>query len=104
MPRALSQPSSDASCAVCASSDRRSLTTTPLASGALVVVCGSHAVAHARVDGAARSVAELRAMLGERRDRHRRGDSADEVDELARSLSAGFCPERRRVDRRGLDA
>jgi hypothetical protein len=99
-------PSSVAhSCAVCGSSDSRTLSSTALASGALVIVCGSHAVAHARAGRSAGSVSELRAMLVERRAANDRRDAyVGETDELAQSLAAAFNAERRGPGRRSADA
>ncbi len=91
-------------CVVCGSVDGRTLTTTPLASGALVIVCGGHAVAHARMELPARTARELASMLRERRDRDRRDSYRGEVDELAAALAAGFAPDRRRIGRRRGDA
>jgi hypothetical protein len=96
-------PDPSFSCAVCGLSDARALTTTPLASGALAVVCGSHALAHGRADRIAESLDDLARMFGERRVRLRRAAYPGEVDELARALSAGFSPDRRRVGRRLKD-
>ena len=102
---ALSQLSSaPSSCAVCGSQDARTLSTTPLASGAVVIVCGSHAVAHARARTTARSVRDLRAMLAERRTtRDRRGSYKKAVDEIARSLAITFRDERCGGGRRAID-
>jgi len=94
-------------CVVCGSSDARTLSTTPLASGAMVTVCGSHAVAHARASRAAGTVRELRSMLCDRRESDDRRDRTDrylgETDELASSLTAAFSGERRGPGRRSLD-
>jgi len=96
------------SCSVCGSRDARSLASTALASGAMVVVCGSHAIAHARQIHPARSITELRSVLGERRETDERRDSRNaslgEVDELAQGLSAAFAPDRRGPGRRRADA
>ena len=54
-------------CVVCGSSDQRSLSFTRLLEGERVTVCGSHKVAHHRSEAIARSVDELRSMIGERR-------------------------------------
>jgi hypothetical protein len=100
------QPSSTAilSCSVCGSRDARTLSSTALASGAIVVVCGSHAVAHARESRPARTAAELRTMLGERRGSPDRRDGHDgrlgEPDELAQGLAAAFAEDRRVPGRR----
>ncbi len=96
------------SCVVCGAADTRTLSSTPLASGAMVIVCGSHAVAHARASRAARSVSELQGMLGDRRASNERRDRTrrdlGETDELAECLSAAFVSERRGPGRRSLDA
>ena len=98
-------PTNALSCCVCGSSDARTLTTTPLTSGALVVVCGSHATAHAREGRAARTGPELRALLKDRRARpDRRDPRTGDADELAQQLSAAFCGERRSDGRRRADA
>jgi hypothetical protein len=99
-------PSSVAhSCVVCGSSDSRTLSSTALASGAVVIVCGSHAVAHARATRSAGTVGELRAMLAERRGKKGRRDALPlETDELAQSLASAFNAERRGPGRRSADA
>jgi hypothetical protein len=89
-------------CVVCGSHDARTLSTTTLASGAVVIVCGSHALAHGRLSGPARSASDLRAMLGERRSPSDRRDEG--TDELARDLALAFNPERRAAGRRREDA
>lgn len=92
-------------CSVCGSTDARTLSTTPLASGSIVVVCGSHAVAHARLGRPAETVAELRKTLADRRDRDDRRDRRPgDVDELAASLASAFTAERRGQGRRRVDA
>jgi hypothetical protein len=97
--------SSTHTCAVCGSSDARGLSSTALASGAVVIVCGSHAVAHARAPRAARTLGELRDLLGERRESHDRRDGyRGETDELAQRLSAAFNEDRRGPGRRRADA
>jgi hypothetical protein len=92
-------PTAHLSCAVCGSCDARTLSSTALASGALVVVCGSHAVAHGRLDRPASTVSELRARLEDRRTSHDRRDARDsrlgESDALADGLAAAFAGERR---------
>jgi hypothetical protein len=102
---ALSQLSpAPSSCAVCGSQDARTLSTTPLASGAAVIVCGSHAVAHARAGYTARSVRDLRAMLAERRTtKDRRGSYKSAIDAVAQSLSITFKDERCGAGRRAAD-
>ena len=102
-PTRSSAPSSD-SCTVCGSRDARTLSTTALASGEMIVVCGSHAVAHARAEAPARTATELRAMLADRRDRtDRRNAYKGETDELALALTTAFTRERRGAERRNAD-
>ncbi len=87
------------SCVVCGVSDSRVLTTTRLAAGELVVVCGSHELAHRRahVESPVRTVTQLRALVGDRRtDRERR----TEGDELALHLQLAFSSDRRVRDER----
>lgn len=55
------------SCAVCATNDVRVLAATRLLGGELVIVCGSHKVAHQRSERIAATVDELRDLVGERR-------------------------------------
>jgi len=98
-------PSGSRACAVCGSVDARTLSSTTLASGVVLTVCGSHAVAHARAPRQARTVADLRALLADRREsQDRRGRHAGEVDELAQSLAAAFRADRRGPGRRLADA
>jgi hypothetical protein len=54
-------------CVVCGSTDGRSLSFTRLLEGERVTVCGSHKVAHRRSETIARTVEELRTLVGERR-------------------------------------
>jgi hypothetical protein len=54
-------------CTVCGTSDVRVLAATRLLGGELVIVCGSHKVAHQRSERIAASVDELRELVGERR-------------------------------------
>jgi hypothetical protein len=54
-------------CVVCGSTDARALSFTRLLAGERVTVCGSHKLAHRRSDTLARSVDELRELVGERR-------------------------------------
>jgi hypothetical protein len=96
------RPAQPLQCVVCGSHDARTLSSTALASGAVVIICGSHALAHGRLDRPARSVSELRTMLGERRAPNDRRDC--ETDELARQLARAFNPERRIAGRRREDA
>jgi hypothetical protein len=89
------------SCCVCRERDARALTTTRLASGEVVVVCGTHELMHRRLAQPARSEAELRSALRQRRSSPRRGAGGDE---LGMRLSEAFASvERRRTgtDRRG---
>jgi hypothetical protein len=52
---------------VCGSTDGRVLSFTRLLEGERVPVCGSHKVAHHRSATIARTIEELRMMVGERR-------------------------------------
>ncbi|HEY8077802.1 MAG TPA: hypothetical protein VIF62_26935 [Labilithrix sp.] len=54
-------------CAVCGATDSRMMAYTRLEDGTRVTVCGSHKTAHRRSERLARSVDELRTMIGERR-------------------------------------
>jgi hypothetical protein len=54
-------------CAVCGTGDVRVLAATRLLGGELVIVCGSHKVAHSRSERVAASVDDLRELVGERR-------------------------------------
>jgi hypothetical protein len=54
-------------CVVCGTTDARLLSSTRLFEGERVVVCGSHKTAHRRSDAIARSIEELRTIVGERR-------------------------------------
>jgi len=96
------RPSHPLECVVCGSHDARTLSSTTLASGAVVIVCGSHALAHGRLGRPARSASDLREMLGERRSPADRRDG--DTDELARDLALAFNPERRTAGRRREDA
>jgi len=82
-----------APCVVCGASDARALTTTTLADGTRVPVCGSHELAHRRVGTPARTTEELVRLAAERRRRHRR---AARGDELAGMLTDAFGRTRRR--------
>lgn len=55
------------SCSVCGTNDVRVLAATRLLGGELVIVCGSHKVAHQRSERIAATVEELRDLVGERR-------------------------------------
>ncbi len=54
-------------CVVCGSTDQRVLSFTRLLQGERVTVCGSHKTAHHRSEMIARSIDELRILVGERR-------------------------------------
>jgi hypothetical protein len=54
-------------CAVCGTSDVRVLAATRLLGGDLVIVCGSHKVAHQRSERIAATVDELCDLVGDRR-------------------------------------
>lgn len=54
-------------CVVCGASDARTLSFTRLEAGARVVVCGSHKMAHRNSERMARTVEELRVIVGDRR-------------------------------------
>lgn len=87
-----------ASCAVCALADARALVSVILAGGQRVTLCGTHALMHRRCRATLRTIADLRASLGDRRETNRRG--IGEIDELAERLQAAFTQERRRRERR----
>jgi len=97
MVKRMNEPRRD-SCVVCGSGDARSLSTTTLADGSEVPVCGSHALSHARSGRLARTLADLRDLTGERRRVPDRRSVA--VDELARSLTDAFAPGRPRAQAR----
>jgi hypothetical protein len=68
------------------------LSSTRLAGGTVVTVCGSHELAHLRADAPAKSIEDLRILVGDRRtERERRTDA----DELALHLSLAFSGDRR---------
>lgn len=54
-------------CVVCGAMDARILSSTRLLEGERVTVCGSHKTAHHRSEKIARSIDELRVLVGERR-------------------------------------
>ncbi len=85
------------SCSVCGASDARTLEDIVLIGGARATLCGSHALMHRRSPTQARSAAQLRQLLGNRRSRAERRSSGDE---LADALSAAFSGDRRVADRR----
>jgi hypothetical protein len=82
------------SCIVCGHFDSRALSTTRLANGEIVVVCGTHELMHRRAENPAKTVADLRRMLTERRRGSRRGI---EGDELGMRLSEAFASSDRRA-------
>jgi hypothetical protein len=83
-------------CVVCGLRDARALSTTRLAGGTNVTVCGTHALIHERAQrrdaGPARTIHELRTLTSERRFRSRRGIPGDELGAI---LAAAFAGERR---------
>jgi hypothetical protein len=87
-------------CVVCGQADERSLSTTRLASGDLVVVCGTHELMHRRSERKATSALALRAMLRDRRELPRRQIVPDEL--AARLIDAFSARSNRRAsgDRR----
>lgn len=87
------------SCVVCGHFDARALTTTRLANGEVVIVCGTHELIHRRAESPAKSTADLRRMLTERRRGSRRGIDGDE---LGMRLSEAFASSDRR-DGTGTD-
>jgi hypothetical protein len=87
-----------AACAVCGLRDARALLEVELSGLSSVVLCGSHELVLRRLAKMPRTVGELRVMVGERRQMHRR--AAGEIDELAARLSDAFAPNRRTRERR----
>jgi hypothetical protein len=85
------------SCCVCGARDARALEDIVLIGGVRVTLCGSHALMHRRSAAEARSAAQLRELLGERRGRSERRSTGDE---LAEALTAAFSGDRRMADRR----
>ena len=79
-------------CVVCAERDERALSTLMLADGTRVVVCGSHDLIYRRSGQLAQTVAELRLITRDRRERAPRRDPGDELGER---LVAAFAPARR---------
>jgi hypothetical protein len=79
-------------CVVCAERDERALSTLMLADGTRVVVCGSHDLMYRRSGQLAQSIAELRIITRDRRERAPRRDVGDELGER---LVAAFAPARR---------
>jgi hypothetical protein len=82
---------------VCGASDARTLVDVVLMGGARAILCGSHELMHRRSPVQARSGAQLREML---RDRRGRRDRRSEGDELGAALAAAFSGEKRDGDRR----
>lgn len=92
---------SDRFCAVCGDRDARALLATHLSGGEPVTVCGTHDLMHRRAERPARSLAELREMVMDRRRTPDRRGSHPELDELGSQLARAFAPERRaEADRR----
>jgi hypothetical protein len=87
----------ESSCCVCKASDARTLVEVVLVGGVRATLCGSHALLHRRSPEQARSAADLRRVLGERRKRRER---RSEGDALGDALSAAFAGDRRAADRR----
>ena len=83
---------------MCGLRDARLLTKVALEAGADATLCGSHALLHDRSGRTAKTPAELRATLGERRSYDRR--ATGEGDELAERLAAAFTRDRRGAERR----
>jgi len=96
-PHAIGNDVSGSSCCVCGATDARSLVDVVLIGGAKATLCGSHALMHRRSPAQARSSAQLRQMLGDRRGRR---DRRLEGDELGAALTAAFSGDRRAGDRR----
>jgi hypothetical protein len=88
---------SDSSCCVCDASDARALVDITLPGGKRATLCGSHALMHRRSSMDARTPAELRTLLSERR---RRSERRSEGDALGDALTAAFAGERRAAGRR----
>jgi hypothetical protein len=84
-------------CCVCGQTDRRALVAVALAGGSRATLCGSHALMLRRSQTKARSEAELRELLRERRGRR---DRRHEGDELGAALTAAFHGDRRATERR----
>ena len=85
------------SCCVCGATDARSLADVVLIGGARATLCGSHALMHRRSATQARTGAQLRELLADRRGRR---DRRMEGDELGAELTAAFSGDRRAGDRR----
>lgn len=91
-------PGRGSACAVCGDTDVRALTTTRLASGDVLVVCGTHELMHRRASKVARSFEELRDLVRERRGRRER--RRPRADELGAALDSAFRDERRAAGER----
>jgi len=89
----------DGPCAICGLGDARALVRVDLPGGAKATLCGSHDLMHRRAGAPATSLAELRGLFGDKRRTERRGGKG-ELDELAETLSAAFCRDRRSIARR----
>gem|GEM_PF-841091 len=95
-------------CAICGWSDSRGLVDVELASGGTIVVCGTHSLMLQRassespvLSSATVTVDDVRAVVGERRERARdRRNAEGDVDELAEALAAAFVRDRRLRTRR----
>jgi hypothetical protein len=85
------------SCCVCGASDARTLEEVVLVGGSPATLCGSHSLMHRRSPAQARTTAQLRQLLGERRGRSERRSIGDELGD---ALSAAFSGDRRVADRR----
>jgi hypothetical protein len=88
---------SRSACCVCGANDARTLVEVALATGGRATLCGSHALMHQRIGSEARSEADLRAALTDRRGRR---DRRQEGDELGAALTDAFSGPRRSGDRR----
>lgn len=95
---AMSHAPAAGGCVVCPTRDARALVMVELPGGAAATLCGSHALMHIRSGAISRSVAELRANLGERRNHERR--FPNDGDELGERLTAAFTRDQRNRDRR----
>jgi hypothetical protein len=87
-------------CVVCGNADARALEDVVVEGGVRATLCGSHALMHRRLPTAARTpqtVAELRGLLADRRERR---DRRQDGDELGAALTAAFSGSRREGDRR----
>jgi hypothetical protein len=85
-------------CAICGQADLRALSTTRLARGEVVVVCGTHELMHRRSGRTAESLSDLQAMVRDRREARRRYPIADELG--ARLMEAFSTNRRSDGDRR----